>query len=175
MLFSFYTLESMKKYGWLLLSVFLFASCVRMSDLSYGGIESVEVVSVGMNQSAFDLFVRASNTSGTNLSVVKAELTLNRDGVRLAQAAVDEKVKLPKRFDGTVRIPVKIRIDGGLLGMASIASMLSNRGIGTTVSGEVVVKAGLAKKKFKIEDMDTGRFLRQFGIDPDDIVKGIGL
>lgn len=165
----------MKKYGWLLLSVFLFASCVRMSDLSYGGIESVEVVSVGMNQSAFDLFVRASNASGTNLSVVKAELTLNRDGVRLAQAVVDEKVKLPKRFDGTVRIPVKIRIDGGLLGMASIASVLSNRGIGTTVSGEVVVKAGLAKKKFKIENMDTGRFLRQFGIDPDDIVKGIGL
>ena len=82
----------MKKYGWLLLSVFLFASCVRMSDLSYDGIESVEVVSVGVNQSAVDLFVRASNASGTNLTVVKAELTLNRDGVRLAQAEVEEKV-----------------------------------------------------------------------------------
>jgi len=76
----------MKRYGWLLLSMVLFASCVRMSDLSYDGIESVEVVSVGMNQSAVDLFVRASNASGTNLSVVKAELTLNRDGVRLARS-----------------------------------------------------------------------------------------
>lgn len=165
----------MKKYGWLLLSVFLFASCVRMSDLSYDGIESVEVVSVGVNQSAVDLFVRASNASGTNLTVVKAELTLNRDGVRLAQAEVDEKVKLPKRFDGTIRIPVKIRIEGGFLGVASIASVLSNCGVGTTVSGEVVVKAGLAKKKYKIEDMDTGRFLRQFGIDPEDMLKGIAL
>ena len=59
--------------------------------------------------------------------------------------------------------------------MASIASVLSNRGVGTTVSGEVVVKAGLAKKKYKIEDMDTGRFLRQFGIDPEDMLKGIAL
>ena len=78
-------------------------------------------------------------------------------------------------FDGTVRIPVKIRIEGGFLGVASIASVLSNRGVGTTVSGEVVVKAGLAKKKYKIEDMDTGRFLRQFGIDPEDMLKGIAL
>ncbi|HJB84753.1 MAG TPA: hypothetical protein IAA13_04515 [Candidatus Alistipes merdigallinarum] len=165
----------MKKYGWLLLSVFLFASCVRISDLSYDGIESVEVVSVGMNQSAVDLFVRASNVSGTNLTVVKAELTLDRDGVRLAQVEVGEKVKLPKRFEGTVRVPVKIRIEGGLFGMASIASVLSNRGVGTTVSGEVVVKAGLAKKRFKIENMDTGRFLRQFGIDTEEIIKGFAL
>ena len=33
----------------------------------------------------------------------------------------------------------------------------------------------LAKKKYKIEDMDTGRFLRQFGIDPEDMLKGIAL
>ena len=61
------------------------------------------------------------------------------------------------------------------MGVASIASVLSNCGVGTTVSGEVVVKAGLVKKKYKIEDMDTGRFLRQFGIDPEDMLKGIAL
>ena len=78
----------------ILLLILPIVSCVRVEDLSYDGIESVQVQSVGTSQTAIDLFVRASNGSGTNLTVARAELTLRKGDRTLVQARVDEKVKL---------------------------------------------------------------------------------
>ena len=156
----------------ILLLILPIVSCVRVEDLSYDGIESVQVQSVGTSQTAIDLFVRASNGSGTNLTVARAELTLKKGDRTLVQARVDEKVKLPRKFDGTVRVPVNVRFEGGMLGVMSTLS----RGVqGTTVSGVVVARAGLMRKKYVIEDMETERFLRQFGIKLSDILQNIDL
>ena len=155
----------------ILLLILPIVSCVRVEDLSYDGIESVQVQSVGTSQTAIDLFVRASNGSGTNLTVARAELTLKK----LVQARVDEKVKLPRKFDGTVRVPVNVRFEGGMLGAIGVMSTLSRGVQGTTVSGVVVARAGLMRKKYVIEDMETERFLRQFGIKLSDILQNIDL
>lgn len=70
----------------ILLLILPIVSCVRVEDLSYDGIESVQVQSVGTSQTAIDLFVRASNGSGTNLTVARAELTLKKGDRTLVQA-----------------------------------------------------------------------------------------
>ena len=155
----------------ILLLILPIVSCVRVEDLSYDGIESVQVQSVGTSQTAIDLFVRASNGSGTNLTVARAELTLKKGDRTLVQARVDEKVKLPRKFDGTVRVPVNVRFEGGI----GVMSTLSRGVQGTTVSGVVVARAGLMRKKYVIEDMETERFLRQFGIKLSDILQNIDL
>ena len=156
----------------ILLLILPIVSCVRVEDLSYDGIESVQVQSVGTSQTAIDLFVRASNGSGTNLTVARAELTLKKGDRTLVQARVDEKVKLPRKFDGTVRVPVNVRFEGGMLGAIGVMSTLSRGVQGTTV---VVARAGLMRKKYVIEDMETERFLRQFGIKLSDILQNIDL
>ena len=153
----------------ILLLILPIVSCVRVEDLSYDGIESVQVQSVGTSQTAIDLFVRASNGSGTNLTVARAELTLKKGDRTLVQARGDEKVKLPRKFDGTVRVPVNVRFEGGMLGAIGVMSTLSRGVQGTTVSGVVV------RKKYVIEDMETERFLRQFGIKLSDILQNIDL
>ena len=168
------TIKPMKKLIILLL-ILPIVSCVRVEDLSYDGIESVQVQSVGTSQTAIDLFVRASNGSGTNLTVARAELTLKKGDRTLVQARVDEKVKLPRKFDGTVRVPVNVRFEGGMLGAIGVMSTLSRGVQGTTVSGVVVARAGLMRKKYVIEDMETERFLRQFGIKLSDILQNIDL
>lgn len=164
----------MKKLIILLLALPL-AACMHIEDLSYDGIESVQVQSVGVSQTAADLFVRASNASGTTLVLKRAELTLKKGDQTLVQAKVDEKVKLPGRFDGTVRIPVKVRFEGGMLGAIGVMSTLSHGARGTTVSGVVVARAGLMRKKYEIKDMETERFLRQFGINLSDILQNVDL
>ena len=165
----------MKKWLFLFPLALLAVSCIHIDDLSYDGVESVQVRSVGASNSAVDVFVNASNASGTAVKVVRAELTLDRGDRTLLRASVDEKVKLPRKFEGTVRIPVKVRIEGGMFGALGMLGSLAQGTRGTTVSGIVVVHAGLARKKLEVKNMDTDRFLRQFGVNLSDIVKGYGL
>ena len=156
---------SMKKV-WIV-AVFALAavSCVRMEDISCDGVESVEVRSLGASRSLVEVSVRASNASGAAVSIVRADLTLDR-----------EKVRLPRRSEeATVRIPVEIRFEGGLLGALGAMGTLSSGARGTTVSGEVVLKAGMMRKKYKVERMDTDAFLRQFGIDLSEMMEEFGL
>ena len=69
---------SMKKV-WIV-AVFALAavSCVRMEDISCDGVESVEVRSLGASRSLVEVSVRASNASGAAVSIVRADLTLDR-------------------------------------------------------------------------------------------------
>ena len=167
---------SMKKV-WIV-AVFALAavSCVRMEDISCDGVESVEVRSLGASRSLVEVSVRASNASGAAVSIVRADLTLDRGETTLLRASVDEKVRLPRRSEeATVRIPVEIRFAGGLLGALGAMGTLSSGARGTTVSGEVVLKAGMMRKKYKVERMDTDAFLRQFGIDLSEMMEEFGL
>ena len=155
---------SMKKV-WIV-AVFALAavSCVRMEDISCDGVESVEVRSLGASRSLVEV------------SIVRADLTLDRGETTLLRASVDEKVRLPRRSEeATVRIPVEIRFEGGLLGALGAMGTLSSGARGTTVSGEVVLKAGMMRKKYKVERMDTDAFLRQFGIDLSEMMEEFGL
>ena len=114
--------------------------------------------------------------SGAAVSIVRADLTLDRGETTLLRASVDEKVRLPRRSEeATVRIPVEIRFEGGLLGALGAMGTLSSGARGTTVSGEVVLKAGMMRKKYKVERMDTDAFLRQFGIDLSEMMEEFGL
>lgn len=167
---------SMKKV-WIV-AVFALAavSCVHMEDISCDGVESVEVRSLGASRSLVEVSVRASNASGAAVSIVRADLTLDRGETTLLRASVDEKVRLPRRSEeATVRIPVEIRFEGGLLGALGTMGTLSSGARGTTVSGEVVLKAGMMRKKYKVERMDTDAFLRQFGIDLSEMMEEFGL
>ena len=141
-------------------------SCVRMEDISCDGVESVEVRSLGASRSLVEVSVCASNASGAAVSIVRADLTLDRG----------ETTLLPRRSEeATVRIPVEIRFEGGLLGALGAMGTLSSGARGTTVSGEVVLKAGMMRKKYKVERMDTDAFLRQFGIDLSEMMEEFGL
>ena len=171
---------SMKKV-WIV-AVFALAavSCVRMEDISCDGVESVEVRSLGASRSLVEVSVRASNASGAAVSGVTrfavSRMTLDRGETTLLRASVDEKVRLPRRSEeATVRIPVEIRFEGGLLGALGAMGTLSSGARGTTVSGEVVLKAGMMRKKYKVERMDTDAFLRQFGIDLSEMMEEFGL
>ena len=90
---------SMKKV-WIV-AVFALAavSCVRMEDISCDGVESVEVRSLGASRSLVEVSVRASNASGAAVSIVRADLTLDRGETTLLRASVDEKVRLPRRSE----------------------------------------------------------------------------
>ena len=163
---------SMKKV-WIV-AVFALAavSCVRMEDISCDGVESVEVRSLGASRSLVEVSVRASNASGAAVSIVRADLTLDRGETTLLRASVDEKVRLPRRSEEAT---VEIRFEGGLLGALGAMGTLSSGARGTTVSGEVVLKAGMMRKKYKVERMDTDAFLRQFGIDLSEMMEEFGL
>lgn len=55
----------------------------------------------GRPGSLVEVSVRASNASGAAVSIVRADLTLDRGETTLLRASVDEKVRLPRRVGGS--------------------------------------------------------------------------
>ena len=165
-----------KKYLFLLLLLPL-VGCIKPSDLRFGGIESTRITALGASQSGLAIALKVANTSGTNLTLIRGNIRLYKGEQLLSEAIVDDKVKLPRKFDGTIEVPIRVRMgDGGLLGMLGTMGILYANGLqGTTVSGSAIVRAGMVRKKISFDNINTDQLLKKLGISWEELKKQIKL
>ena len=70
-------------------AVTLLGSCIRPEKLSFEGIESIQVKGATASQVGIDLGIKATNASGSNLTLTDMQLTISatRRGCRARAAA----------------------------------------------------------------------------------------
>lgn len=153
----------MRRFLWCicLLPILLGSCTVSSDDFRVNGLEDIDLSSFSHPKLILDV----ENASGKKLQARDGVLTISRfNGGKVATITLEEKVEVPRRYEGTVEIPLNLKIDDPMLLINSALGgklRLSNM----IVSGEVVVKAGMLRRKIDVKDMPMSQFLSIFGLD----------
>lgn len=129
-------------------AVTLLGSCIRPEKLSFEGIESIQVKGATASQVGIDLGIKATNASGSNLTLTDMQLTISKEGRRIVDIVLRDKARLPRKSSGVMTLPLAIRFDGPL-GALGVYSAFSKGLQNTTLSGYVTARAGWGKKRSK--------------------------
>ena len=121
-------------------AVTLLGSCIRPEKLSFEGIESIQVKGATASQVGIDLGIKATNASGSNLTLTDMQLTISKEGRRIVDIVLRDKARLPRKSSGVMTLPLAIRFDGPL-GALGVYSAFSKGLQNTTLSGYVTARA----------------------------------
>ena len=151
----------------------LLGSCVDMDKVSIGEIESTEVVYSDMNPVAMSVWVDASvwveNLSGRNIQLKSGHFTVYSRETPMAYMAIRDKVTIPRRSDSVVMFPLEAKV----INSSAIFMVVMAGTQNLMISGDITLRSGLASKTYRLPKMTVEEFARQFGININDIIKGM--
>lgn len=143
------------------LSIVLLAGCVKENDVTFHGVDDVKISYKGNIK--IEVLAHIENEAGSNITLKEASMWLtDKSGNRLTELVFPEKVVVPKRSDGIVSIPMYIK-NSNLFGVLALVGEIGDNPDNVFVEGKVVVRAGLMRKKFKLERMTLQRFVSYVG------------
>ena len=116
-------------------AVTLLGSCIRPEKLSFEGIESIQVKGATASQVGIDLGIKATNASGSNLTLTDMQLTISKEGRRIVDIVLRNKARLPRKSSAVMTLPLAIRFDGPL-GALGVYSAFSKGLQNTTLSAK---------------------------------------
>ncbi len=165
-------LEKMKRQwiGWLLAVAVLMVSCVKPEEVILENVDSFQVKSVSATGMSVDAGLKVTNLSGSKLVLKDAKLILERNGSKMMEIRLTDKVVVPRRSSSVYTLPLVVRFEGlgGLLGIGSVfVSGLK----GCTVTVEATLRGGWITKKYRMDDLPADTLLRQAGIDPAEFLQ----
>ena len=134
------------------------AGCIKRGDIRFTGVEDIELRGL----SAAEVAVGIENDSGRNLRVTDAVFELRRGGSPIGSVTLKSEVVVPRRWSGTVIVPLSISLDNPLAAL-SLLKALGNGGSGFTVSGAATLRAGAFIKRLSIDDEPFRVFVSRFG------------
>ncbi len=150
----------MKRLILLLLPLFMLASCIKEDDIKFHKLEDMSV-SVGPT-TVINAVVSVENSSRRNVRVSDAAFRVtDRENNEIGTVTVPGQLRIPKRSTTSIAVPIRIRLSNPLLGLGLLSDMEKNAKR-LYVTGDVVVRAGLLKKKIKIKDMPLSEFMSIF-------------
>lgn len=153
-------------------AVTLMSSCIKPEKLSFDGIENIQIKGATASQVGLDVGIRATNASGSNLSLTDMQLTLKKDGRKIVDIVLRDKTELPRKTSGILTLPLAIRFEGPLGALGAYAAF--SKGVqNTTISGFITAKAGWAKKRYEIPEMPLDAVASQYGFDPAALLNGM--
>ena len=153
-------------------AVTLLGSCIRPEKLSFEGIESIQVKGATASQVGIDLGIKATNASGSNLTLTDMQLTISKEGRRIVDIVLRDKARLPRKSSGVMTLPLAIRFDGPL-GALGVYSAFSKGLQNTTLSGYVTARAGWAKKNNQTPESPFDPRPRQLGFERAELQKNM--
>jgi hypothetical protein len=150
----------MKKLILLLLPVLVLAGCVSEDDLIFHRVEDLSV-SLG-STTVVNAVIMVENTSRQNVRVNDAVFSIFDSGKNeIGTLTVADELLLPKKSVTSLRVPLRIRLTDPIAGLGLLSNIEENAGR-MTVTGNVRVKAGMLKKKFKVKNVPLSEFLSIF-------------
>jgi len=127
----------MKALLFVLVTIIMFASCGKMKDPVFKGIENVKVNEIGMAESTVTLDIRYLNPNNFNGLLKEAEGDAWMDSTYLGHFTVDSSVLIPANSE--FLIPVKMAVDMKKMLRHSFAALLNEKVL-LRISGQA--KAG---------------------------------
>lgn len=108
------------------------------------------------------LSVDAENELGLNVKATEAQFTLS-DGKKIyATATLSEPVVLRRKTREIVKVPLDVKLEGGILQTLSLVRKVLNSPETMTVQGEVTGKCAGIKKKKVVEPQPLSEFMSNF-------------
>jgi hypothetical protein len=153
----------MKKLLLLFLPLMLLASCVSEKDIDIKGVSDVKY-DLLLNGANVDFSFAIANRSAHKVKIQDGMMTVSYDGAEVLNVYMRDKVVIPRRSDGQVSLPLRVRLADNSL--AALSLFLSDVDVSKfTLSGSAVVKAGWGRKKTVFQDVALSEILSNFGLE----------
>lgn len=111
--------------------------------------------------SSIDLCFTVENLNAQTIKLKDAKVDVISDGKVIVRAIPLETIVIPKRSTSEITVPMSFKVQN-LLGALSIAQSTEKMNA-ITVSGEVIVKCGMLRKKYKFNDLPLRNIASTFG------------
>lgn len=140
--------------------LFCFTGCVDSQDVTINGIKNYEL----RLPTSAKLSVGIENRSAHKLRLIAFNLSVESGGRKVLGVTIPEPVTVPARFSGEVPLDLRLTLTDPLLGLSAAGNLRSGKTAGLTVSGEIVARAGWARKKIRVENEPISQILSKFGV-----------
>lgn len=137
--------------------LFFLSSCVKEGDVQVTDVEYFGLSS----PSKPDITVAIDNSSCHKIQIKSAKLDFYKNGERFLKVLLIDKMVMPKCSETIIDLPVRISASDPLTAMGTLSDWRSDPH-GITITGEVVAKAGMGRKKIKLRDVPISQFLSTF-------------
>jgi LEA14-like dessication related protein len=137
----------MKKILFVSLAISLFASCGKMKDPVFKGIENVKVNELGIEGSTVTLDIRYLNPNNFNGRLKEAEGDAWMDSTYLGHFYVDTTVDI--RANSDFLIPVKLNVDMKFILQNTLATFL-NKEVLIRIKGKAKLGKNRIYKKYPL-------------------------
>lgn len=158
----------MKRYLFLLLAaaVLGLGSCDvegQMEKVSIDGLEDVKVNGVTANRIGLDFYVAVSNFSNRNIFLQGGTVDVFCEGTKLYNIRIRERVKVGKRTQGTVTVPVIAEFTTPMGALGVIPYLPKYEEFAMNV--EFTFKAGAIRKTYREEGIPLSEVTGDTGLE----------
>ncbi len=143
----------------LLILVAALAACIRAEDVRLTGVKdySFELPSKA------GLVLGVENRSGKKLQLLECKFDVNYRGSKAMAVTLAEPVAVARRFAGDVPVNFRVMVSNLAAGLAVMND--PDRALREmTLTGHVVVKAGIHRKKIELHDQPVSQIIATFGL-----------
>ncbi len=98
-----------------LISALFFASCATLKQPEFVSYEGVKMGKIDVKQVSFTLSLKLKNPNSYALKVKKNELSLSIDAGKIGTITLDKQVKLPRKKETIVDLPLRVSLEKGAL------------------------------------------------------------
>ncbi len=131
----------------------ILSGCGIYKPVTVGKIKAIRLVSLNFEEITFKLIIPVENPNGYKFRIVGSEVEIALNDKQLTNITVEDDVEVPKKFNGEIEVPVKVKLKGMFdAGTIAIVELFNKRGTELTIKGYVKVKAGIISKKIKIDE-----------------------
>ncbi len=150
----------MKKLILMLLPLLLSAGCIRQDDLRIHDIKDVSV-SIGTAPSV-NAVVVVENTLRREIRISDALFRVtDREGNEIGTLTVAGELRIPGKSITGLAVPLRVRLTNPMFGLGLLGN-IEKSAQQLMVNGSARIKAGMFKKKLKVENMPLSEFLSIF-------------
>ncbi|MBQ0080171.1 MAG: hypothetical protein KBS95_01280 [Alistipes sp.] len=152
------------------LFIVVFAICVlcgcrekieRLREqIAIEGVESTK----GSPMSGLTIGLRVRNDSSYTVTIPSASVQLYYMDNYICTAELDETALIPKRYNGSVSVKVKLDMPNPLKGLIIIRQLSKGDYSGFTCTLDAKVKIGVASRRLRLENIPLTEMLKKLGV-----------
>lgn len=138
------------------------SSCINADNLHFKGVKSVEVKSFTLDKVTADVGMEIVNTSRNNLKVLGMNITYTVNSKPMVTMQLLDRVTIRGREDQVAVFPLQLNLNPLTAARIMRDPQAMEQG---TIEGEIIVRAGLARRKITIPPTPVKDFIEQNDLD----------
>lgn len=138
-----------RKY-WLILVVFIIASCNSYQDVEFKGTENLKLGKLEGKKISITFDARLENQNGYTIKIKPSDLEVFIDNVQLGTIHLDEKIKIKRKSESLVEVPLTVEL--GPNALLNIAKIMVKKNVNLRLTGDVKGGVWFISKKQHIDE-----------------------